>query len=719
YGNDTFTYTISDDNGGRDTASVSITVTNVPDAPVANDDTHTVTKDSGANTIDVLANDTDADSDTFLIVAVGQGAHGRVAIIGGGTGLTYTPDDNYTGNDTFTYTVSDGNGGTNTATVNVSINDLRVDGLVGYWKFNEASGSITADTSGSDNTGTLINEPTWVSGKNDNALSFNGVNSYVDCGNDPSLNLMNSLTISAWINPTSFGQSGYGRIVDKGNGSTGFSLFVNESGSNMGYLIYGESLVWSDADIITTDQDQWQFVAVVYNESSQTVTFYINDQMAGSSNYQTNPIDSSSDPLVIGIRGYDLNRAFDGIIDDVRVHNRALAASEVAALYDDGNGTTSPDVDRVTTPFESIIELWFNDPEPFGGLLTEEPGDYTINNGINVHKVSLDVNNNRVRLFTDVHNTGTDYTLSIAGFDTSVNYTYVNGLIGNWKLDEYSGTEAQDSSGNGNTATLQNGPGWTTQGGISLDGGNDAVEIPTIGWDAGSGTLSLWAYAQDLSDMQFFFGHVADSLNRIQLYSVAGSLALGLGGNPILRTGIEMLDTNVWYNLALTWDGTNYSVYVDGIEKAVGAYSGLTTLNSYADIGNYGLASSRDAAFDGLIGDVRMYNRAYSDAEVQDLYLTYQVNENRQLALATTEQLDDGSTITYQLQNPEDLPVGATFKDSDGTVTWRPWYDQAGAFELTFAENGQPENTKTYTVVANNITLKDWYRTWLQDINKL
>ena len=89
------------------------------------------------------------------------------------------------------------------------------------------------------------------------------------------------------------------------------------------------------------------------------------------------------------------------------------------------------------------------------------------------------------------------------------------------------------------------------------------------------------------------------------------------------------------------------------------------------------------------------------------------------MALATTEQLTGGSTITYQLQNPEDLPFWATFNDSEGTVTWRPWYDQAGAFELTFAENGQPENTKTYTVVANNITLKDWYRTWLQDINKL
>ncbi|HJQ36583.1 MAG TPA: cadherin-like domain-containing protein [Thermoanaerobaculia bacterium] len=103
-------------------------VTNVD--PDAVDDNASVAEDSGANAVDVLANDSDANvSDTLIITAVTQGAHGSVAITGGGTGVSYTPNANYFGSDSFTYTIDDGNGGSDTATVSVnvtSVNDLPV-----------------------------------------------------------------------------------------------------------------------------------------------------------------------------------------------------------------------------------------------------------------------------------------------------------------------------------------------------------------------------------------------------------------------------------------------------------------------------------------------------------------------------------------------------------------------------------------------------------------
>ena len=98
-------------------------------APDAVDDPATVAEDSGANAIDVLTNDTDANGDTLTITAVTQGANGSVAITGGGTGVSYTPNANFFGADSFTYTVDDGNTGTDTATVTVtvtSVNDLPV-----------------------------------------------------------------------------------------------------------------------------------------------------------------------------------------------------------------------------------------------------------------------------------------------------------------------------------------------------------------------------------------------------------------------------------------------------------------------------------------------------------------------------------------------------------------------------------------------------------------
>ncbi len=85
---DNFTYTL---NGGS-TATVAVTVTCVEDNPTAVDDTRTVVEDSGASAIAVLANDTDPDGGPKTIASVTQPANGSVAITGGGSGLTYTPN---------------------------------------------------------------------------------------------------------------------------------------------------------------------------------------------------------------------------------------------------------------------------------------------------------------------------------------------------------------------------------------------------------------------------------------------------------------------------------------------------------------------------------------------------------------------------------------------------------------------------------------------------
>ena len=90
-------------------------------APLAVDDSPTVGEDAGAVPIDVLVNDSDPDSDTLTITGVTNGALGTVAITGGGTNVTYTPNANANGSDAFTYTISDGHGGTDTASVAVTI----------------------------------------------------------------------------------------------------------------------------------------------------------------------------------------------------------------------------------------------------------------------------------------------------------------------------------------------------------------------------------------------------------------------------------------------------------------------------------------------------------------------------------------------------------------------------------------------------------------------
>jgi VCBS repeat-containing protein len=130
-GPDTFTYTVSDGNGGAATAAVTVNVVSANDLPTAGNDTATVVEDSGANTIDVLANDSFSPDvgETLTVGSVTQGAHGTVAIGPGGLSVTYTPAADYAGPDTFTYTVSDGNGGTAVATVAVDVTEDAADRL--------------------------------------------------------------------------------------------------------------------------------------------------------------------------------------------------------------------------------------------------------------------------------------------------------------------------------------------------------------------------------------------------------------------------------------------------------------------------------------------------------------------------------------------------------------------------------------------------------------
>ncbi len=122
----TFTYTVSDGNGGTDTATVTVTVEPGNAPPDAADDVATVDEDDPATAIDVLANDSTAPDvgETLTITAVTQPGSGTVVITGGGTGLTYQPDADFHGTDTFTYTVSDGNGGFDTATVTVTVDPV-------------------------------------------------------------------------------------------------------------------------------------------------------------------------------------------------------------------------------------------------------------------------------------------------------------------------------------------------------------------------------------------------------------------------------------------------------------------------------------------------------------------------------------------------------------------------------------------------------------------
>jgi VCBS repeat-containing protein len=163
-GNHTVTVRVSD-GIAEDFETFNIEVLEVNSAPLAADDAFTIDEDSGANTLAVRANDADADGDALLVMEVTQGSHGAVSITGGGTAVSYVPDDDYFGTDTFTYRVADAYGANDTATVTVTVaprNDNPVatdDTLV----MDEDGGIRTVDVLANDNIGPDAGEALSIS----------------------------------------------------------------------------------------------------------------------------------------------------------------------------------------------------------------------------------------------------------------------------------------------------------------------------------------------------------------------------------------------------------------------------------------------------------------------------------------------------------------------------------------------------------------------------
>jgi VCBS repeat-containing protein len=121
FGPDSFTYRTNDGQAdSANVATVSITITTVNDAPIAVDDTATTPEDTLV-VLDLLANDSDADSSTLSVVSLSAPLHGSAVLNADGT-VSYTPDANYFGTDSFTYRTNDGQAdSTNVATVSITI----------------------------------------------------------------------------------------------------------------------------------------------------------------------------------------------------------------------------------------------------------------------------------------------------------------------------------------------------------------------------------------------------------------------------------------------------------------------------------------------------------------------------------------------------------------------------------------------------------------------
>ncbi len=242
----------------------------------------------------------------------------------GGTGTT-------TGGGTGTTT----GGGTGTTTGGTGTTPAPTAGVTaGTWSFDTAdiSGALVLDRSGNGLNGVLSNANA-VAGKVNQALAFNGVNSVVTVNDNAKLELMNSMTISAWVKTTNNSRTeDFLGKYDASGTEWGYILKTLPSGV-VGLRLGGNNVAGTRdvADTTPINDGQWHHVAVVINLGS-TVQFYIDGTLRSTQAMATLAAPNSA-PLWIGTIPFNYFGApFTGSLDGVRIDAQALSASAVAAL---------------------------------------------------------------------------------------------------------------------------------------------------------------------------------------------------------------------------------------------------------------------------------------------------------------------------------------------------------------------------------------------------
>ncbi|MEK9158315.1 MAG: LamG domain-containing protein, partial [Patescibacteria group bacterium] len=199
--------------------------------------------------------------------------------------------------------------------------------LIASWPLNENSGTITADLSGNGRTGALISGPTWVPGKFGSALSFNGLNGYVAI-ND--FNPPTNITLEAWINPLDNSGPTNSIILNKNN--TEYDFRIRETGYLAGQV---GGVVLEDASLnfyTPANVGQWYHVVYTFDDASNTHKLYRNGvEVASGTNNAS--IANTGNQLWIGRHSQYNFGTFKGMIDHVKIFDRALTAGEVMGEY--------------------------------------------------------------------------------------------------------------------------------------------------------------------------------------------------------------------------------------------------------------------------------------------------------------------------------------------------------------------------------------------------
>jgi len=349
-GNDTFTYTIGDGHGGTATAAVSITISNVNDAPVAANDAVTTLEDSGV-TIDALGNDSDVDGDTITVTSVGTPANGTITILTTGADagrLRYTPNANFVGRDTVSYTVEDGHGGSATAVVTVDVTGVNDNPVAtpDVAAIAEDAGAAIIDVLANDSSGPDVGETLAVTAVSQPA---HGAALLVASGADAG-------KVSYTPHADFAGSDAFTYTISDGQGGTAVAnVSVSVTSVNDLPVARADNVTTAEdsaitIDVLANDTDidgDTVTVASVGTPAHGTVTLLTAEPDAGRLRYTPNANFAGADSV-----SYTIDDGHGGTAT-------AVIALSITAVNDEP--TASPDVATVAEDTTVVIDVLAND----------------------------------------------------------------------------------------------------------------------------------------------------------------------------------------------------------------------------------------------------------------------------------------------------------------------------------------------------------------------
>ncbi|MBN1861233.1 MAG: LamG domain-containing protein [Candidatus Thermoplasmatota archaeon] len=260
----------------------------------------------------------------------------------------------------------------------VSVSADPTEGLIGYWSFNEGSGTIAHDDSGYGNDGVIMSTATWTKGVNGSGLEitdFEYVGGISPSYDDP---ISTEFTLTAWVKWYGLPSYNHGSYLFDGRGGiysgTGFLLYISFQ-STIGFWLNDINM---DSNMFSKHHMQigtWTFVAAVFNSTSNLGSIYINGVLDNTDSITKEFLQSSDSP-VIGTNhwapGDGTWAPINGVADEVRLYKRALTAQEIYALYKQDMNMMDVSIDIKPGEYPNMVNPFSLGKLPVAILTTQD-----------------------------------------------------------------------------------------------------------------------------------------------------------------------------------------------------------------------------------------------------------------------------------------------------------------------------------------------------------